>query len=183
MTSMTTNGSQALATKTPSFHRYISLTAFTPDDEPIATTTWFAALAGKLYVRLSAHASVVGFIRQHAHVSVLPTNRAGEARGLAVVGKARIVPQFETYEPLHAIDQKYGIAANVSHLVGDDQGLGGEVLLEITLDPGPGTPELLQESAPEALRTAERNRAFLIGAAGVGLSVLLLIAGLRRKRA
>ena len=183
MTSITTNGSQALALKTPQFHRYISLTAFTRDDEPIATITWFAAMGGKLYVRLSAHASVVGFIRQHAQVSVMPTNRAGEARGLTVVGKGHIIPQFETYEPLHAINQKYGIAANVSHLVSDDQGLGGEVLLEITLDPGPGTPELLQEEIPEALRTAERNRALLIGAAGVGLSVLLLFVGLRRKRA
>lgn len=183
MTSVTTNGNQALMTTTPQFHRYITITALTPDDEPITVTTWFAASEGKLYLRQPAHSSVVGFIRQNARVVVLPTNRAGEARGLAVVGRARIVPQFDIDTPAQAIDRKYGVVAGMTHLMGDDQGLGGEVLLEITLDPGPGTADLLLEAPPEQMRLAERNRALLLSAAGIGLGTLLVLLTLRRKRA
>src|SRR6185437_3784200 len=137
--SITTNGNQ---TATPHIYRYLTLTAFTPEDEPVGATTWFAAMNGKLYIRQPAHAAIVGAIRQNGRVVALPVNRSGDARGLSVAGRARIVPQFETYDAGRAIDRKYGVVAGVSHLIGDDQGLGGEVIMEITLDPGPGIDEL-----------------------------------------
>ncbi len=177
MSSITTDGGSAVV---PHLHRYVTLTAFTPDDEPLSVTTWFAAQEGKLYIRQPAQSHVVGAVRQNGRVTVLPANRSGESRGLSVAGRARIVPQFETYEAGHAIDQKYGAVAGVSHLMGEDQGLGGEVILEVTLDPGPGTAELLLET-PATSIPAVPPRALVISAALMGIGLVALLA-LRRKR-
>jgi PPOX class probable F420-dependent enzyme len=178
MSSITTDGGSTVA---PRLHRYITLTAFTPDDEPISVTTWFAALEGRLYLPLPAQSRIVGAVRQSGRVTVLPSNRSGEARGLAIAGKARLVPQLETYEASHAIDQKYGVVAGMSHLMGEDQGLGGEVILEVMLDPGPGAEELLVEAPPSAGAPPIPPRALVIGAALVGIGVVALLT-LRRKR-
>jgi PPOX class probable F420-dependent enzyme len=180
MTSITSSGGQSVA---PRLHRYITVTAFTADEEPVATTEWFAALNGRVYVRQAASAALVSAVRQSGRVSVLPTNRAGEGRGLAVAGRARVVPQFETYEPGRAIDQKYGIVAGMSHVMSDNQGLGGEVLIEIALDPGPGTEDLLREAHSEDAVSAPPLRGVLIGVGvALGLGALLLLRRRRKAR-
>src|SRR5579875_2840717 len=118
--SITTNANQLSA---PRIYRYVTVTAFTPEGEPVAATTWFAAMNGKLYIRQPASAGVVSAIRQSGRVAVLPLNRSGESRGVSVAGQARIVPQFETYDAERAIDRKYGVVAGVSHLMSENQGL------------------------------------------------------------
>lgn len=179
MTSITSSGGQSVA---PHLHRYITVTAFTPDEEAVTATTWFASHNGRLYVRQPAGAAVVSAVRQNGRVSVLPASRGGEGRGLAVAGRARIVPQFETYEPGRAIDRKYGIVAGMSHVMSDNQGLGGEVLIEITLDPGPGTEDLLREAIPDEEAPAVPLRGLFI-AAGVALGLGAVVLLRRRRKA
>jgi PPOX class probable F420-dependent enzyme len=179
MSSITSSGGQSVA---PHLHRYLSVTAFTPDEEAVAVNTWFVAHNGRVYVRQPAGAAIVGAVRQNGRVTVQPTGRSGEGRGLSVAGWARIVPQFETYEPGRAIDQKYGIVAGMSHVMSDNQGLGGEVLIEIMLDPGPGTDDLLREAIPEAEAPQVPVRGVLIGVGvALGLGAFLLLRRRRRR--
>ncbi len=172
-------------TSQPTLHRYLALTAFTPEGEPLTVTTWFAAQDGVIYIALPTTSALVGTIRQNGAVTLLPSSRNGEARGHSVAGQARIVPQFETAEARAALDRKYGVVAGVSHLFGNDQGLGNEVLIAIRLANSMGTDDLLHETTtPVEGATAGRLRIAGLAVAGalLGVTVMLAMNASRRHR-
>lgn len=167
----------------PHFHNCINLTVIASDGLPIMTTTWFAAHGDVVYVRVHATATLLTQVRAHGRVTLQPAARSGESRSLAVAGRARIVPQFETAVAHHAFDHKYGLAAGLTQVLGDDQGRGGAVWLAITVDPGPGAAELLLPAMPPAQRQEQRKRSVLLGAAGLSLGGMIIALNHWRKRA
>lgn len=182
MSSIAANGNSALS-GTAHIHRYVSLTTYPKDGDPIASTVWFAARRGKLFIRTSVDSYITKNIRQDAHVLVTPSGRSGEPYGVAVVGMARIVPQLETAEPQRWIDHKYGLLAGVLPFLGDTRSLGNDLIIEITLDPGPGTNDLLVEHISEEQQCAARQRTILYSAFAVSLTVagLATLAAFRRR--
>lgn len=158
----------------PHFHTFVNLTVIAPDGLPIMATTWFAAQGDEVFVRMPPTAALLTQVRDHGRVTLQPATRAGESRGLTVAGRARIVPQFETTAAQHAFAQKYGLAAGLTQVLADDQGLGGEVWLAITVDSGPGAAELLLPAMPAAQRYEQRKRSVLLSAAGIGLGGLII---------
>ncbi len=181
MMNVSTSTSQGTAHH--ALHRYLTLTAFTSAEEPLTVTTWFAAQSGEVYVSLPATSALVGAIRQNAEVALLPSSRSGEARGHAVVGQARIVPQFETSEARAALDRKYGVVAGVSHLIANDQGLGNDVLIAIRPEAGLGTDDLLRETPPTGeADTASRVRIGALAVVGALLGAGVAIALITRRR-
>jgi PPOX class probable F420-dependent enzyme len=184
MMNTTTSNHQGITQNT--IHRYLSLTAFTSEGEPLTVTTWFAAHDGVIYVALPATSALVGTIRRHGAVAMLPSSRNGEARGHSVAGLARIVPQFETAEARAALDHKYGVVAGVSHLITNDQGFGNEVLIAIRPESGLGTDDLLRETPTTATDdTTGRLRIAGLAVAGalLGAGIALAIITRRRGRA
>jgi PPOX class probable F420-dependent enzyme len=162
----------------PHFHRHIILTTFRQNGMPESAVVWFAAAKGKLYIRTLAHSGNVQRIKHTPRVLVAPASISGQQCGLTVVGQAHIVPQFEGHVAERALDDKYGLWGVVTRLRGsfgtlDDQ----SILIEITLDPGPGTADLLLEQMPESQRMREIGRNIAIGtttALAVGGLVVLL---------
>lgn len=163
----------------PQFHRYIMLTTFRPDGEPVPEVHWFAALNGKLYLRAPMGSNMAERIRRNGRVLVAPTTRTGHQRGLTVVGQARIMPQLESRAAERALDAKYGLLANASHLTDDLGNTLTTMVIEIALDPGPGTEDLQLELLPEAqfARELTANIAIAVAIILAGLGLLL---GLRR---
>src|SRR5262249_4605805 len=123
-------------------------------------------------------------IRAVDRVLVTPSGRAGEPHGVPVVGRGRILPQLETYEPQRWIDHKYGLMAGVFPLVVDTHMLGSDVIVEITMDSGTGTNELLVEHISPAQRLAARQRILLSASAvtGIVLAGIAAVIWLRRRR-
>ena len=181
MLNITTHTNNQGAAST-ALHRHLALTAFTTEGEPLTVTTWFAAQDGVLYIALPATSSLVGAIRQNAEVSLVPTSRSGEARGHSVTGHAYLVPQFETVEARAALDRKYGVVAGVSHLVANDQGLGGEVLIAIRPEAGLGMDDLLRETLTLTDDGAAVRRILGFAAIGAVLGAGIALAIIARRR-
>lgn len=167
----------AVRDKPRRFHQYLVLTTFRRTGEAVPTTVWFAAHAGKLYVRTYAGTGKVKRVRRDGHALLTPCNQAGDARGYTVAARARILPQFEAHIALDALRRKYGWQAEIPQLIADLRDSADAVFLEITPDPGPGTADLLLETMSAAQRRQELTRAVTIGAAAlVGLGGLFVAA-------
>ncbi len=159
------------------FHRYLTLTTFRRTGEAVPTVVWFVAHAGKLYVRTARSSGKVKRIRHTDRVLVAPASVLGHQRGLTVVGHARVLPQLEATAFETLIDAKYGFQSRAFNLFGDLRDGLDTAIMEITLDPGPGTEALLLEAMPEPQRAREFAIAASLvtaGALGIGSTLLVL---------
>jgi uncharacterized protein len=94
--------------------RYISLTTFRRNGEPVATPVWFVDLAGTLYVYSDATAGKVKRIRNDQRVEIAACTIRGTITGPTLIGEARIVTdQREIATAKAAINAKYGLTRSL----------------------------------------------------------------------
>ena len=96
----------------PEIHgqKYLSLTTFRKNGEPVATPVWFAERDGTIYLFTFPSAGKVKRIRHTARVTVAPCTATGNVTGTASEGVARILtePADETLAE-RTLAKKYGL--------------------------------------------------------------------------
>ncbi len=89
-------------------HRFICLTTFQHDGEPVATPLRFAQVDDKLYVITLATAGIVKRIHENAQVEVAPCTAQGDLLGAPLEGMAILLPPDQRSAACHALNRKYG---------------------------------------------------------------------------
>jgi PPOX class probable F420-dependent enzyme len=90
--------------------KYMSLTTFRKNGEPVVTPVWFAEDAGSLYLFTFPEAGKVKRIRHTARVTVAPCTLNGKVTGPTIEAQARILTDEPAKE--HAdqtLARKYGL--------------------------------------------------------------------------
>ena len=98
-------------------HRFMSLTTFRKNGEPISTTVWFAQEDERLYVLTAAGAGKVKRIRNNAQVEVSPCSASGQILGISAEAMARILPGDEAPHAIQVLNRKYGFQKRVYDLL------------------------------------------------------------------
>lgn len=115
-------------------HRYMNLTTFRKNGEPVVVPVWFAARDNKLYVFSGVNTGKIKRIRNNPAVLVAPSNATGKQLGPALRGTARIIDGSEAEAADQLILRKYGwqkrFFAWVNHYRGK---IGEAIFIEITL--------------------------------------------------
>ncbi|GMU53563.1 MAG: PPOX class F420-dependent oxidoreductase [Candidatus Xenobia bacterium] len=89
--------------------RFLALTTFRKNGQPVTTPVWFVEREGKLYVRTGARSGKVKRIRNQTRVQVAPALRPGHLLAEARSGQARILGQDELAEVNRALSRRYGL--------------------------------------------------------------------------
>ncbi|MDZ4770110.1 MAG: PPOX class F420-dependent oxidoreductase [Chloroflexota bacterium] len=90
-------------------HKYINLTTFRKNGQPVPTPVWFAQMDDKLVLMTMSDAGKVKRIRGNAQVEVAPCDVAGKPLGAGVEAMAIVVPPDRVAHADRALSQKYGI--------------------------------------------------------------------------
>lgn len=88
--------------------RFISLTTFRRDQEPVATPVWAAPLGDRLVIGTFAEAGKLKRLAHTPQVTVAPCNFRGLVKGPAVEGTGRILDESEIGDAVAALTAKYG---------------------------------------------------------------------------
>jgi PPOX class probable F420-dependent enzyme len=116
--------------------RYVLLTTYRRNGDPVATPIWLAGQDGELVMWTERQAGKVKRVRQDPSVRIQACDlRGNETHGSPVTGKARILDDADSERVRGAIARKYGLLGQVtmffSRLRGGRQRTVG---LAITLD-------------------------------------------------
>ena len=99
----------------PDRHRYISLSTFRRNGAEVATSVWFAASGGKLYVFTMGDAGKVKRLRHTPRARVAPSDGRGRVEGAWQPATARLITEPAAVERAHAaLRAKYGWQAWVA---------------------------------------------------------------------
>ena len=94
-------------------HKFIQLTTFRKNGEPVATPVWFVAENGKLYMTTNGNAGKMKRIRGTARVLLAPSDPRGKPLAEPVEVRVRQVPQ-DQHPDVHALlARKYGFPYRV----------------------------------------------------------------------
>lgn len=110
-------------------HKYIQLTTFRRNGEPVSTPVWFALHGGRLHVTTDPDSGKMKRIRNEPRVLVAPCNAWGRPKGESVEGIARPVEDEPTGEAEAVFYRKYRLGLGLFHLFGQHQ--YGKIVLEI----------------------------------------------------
>ncbi len=129
-------------------HRYMNLTTFRKNGEPVRTTVWFAESGGKLYVYTGRNTGKAKRIRQDGSVLVGPCNPLGKPLGPETAAVARFLSPQESTTARELHDAKYGLQKRAAAMMIENVlGFSDEVVY-LEISPAPqGHPawEKLQE--------------------------------------
>ncbi len=89
-------------------HRFLCLTTFQHDGEPVATPLRFAQVGDKLYVMTLATAGIVKRIHENAQVEVAPCTAQGDLLSAPLEGMAILLTADQRSAARHALNRKYG---------------------------------------------------------------------------
>lgn len=89
--------------------RFLALTTFRKNGQPVTTPVWFVEREGKLYVRTGARSGKVKRIRNETRVKVAPALRPGHLLAEARPGQARILGPEELTEVNRELSRRYGL--------------------------------------------------------------------------
>jgi uncharacterized protein len=90
--------------------KYLSLTTYRRNGEPVATPVWFVVDEGRVLVWTSAESWKAKRLRRDPRVRVAPCNVRGRVRGAAWDGRARFLPAREGPRVQQLLVRKYPIA-------------------------------------------------------------------------
>ena len=96
--------------------RFMSLTTFRKNGEPVSTHVWFAQEGENLYVLSVADAGKIKRIRHNAQVEVAPCTLNGKLIGDPVEAMASILPGDHAVKAINALNSKFGIQKRVCDL-------------------------------------------------------------------
>jgi PPOX class probable F420-dependent enzyme len=95
--------------------RYILLTTFRRDGNPVPTPVWVVGDGGSLAVWTSRDTGKVKRIRLDGKVEVAPCDFRGRPFGDSVPARARLLPEDETERVHDLLIRKYGLRARLVH--------------------------------------------------------------------
>ncbi len=110
-------------------HKYILLTTFRENGEPVPTPVWFVLRDGRLYITTDPESGKMKRIRREPRILISPCNARGRPEGASVEGMARSVEDEPTEEAEAAFREKYRLALGLFHLFGRRE--IGRITLEI----------------------------------------------------
>jgi PPOX class probable F420-dependent enzyme len=90
-------------------HKYVLVTTYKRDGQPVPTPLWFGLDQGKLYFRTYADAVKLKRIRNNPRVVVGPCDPRGKPKGEMVEAAARILPQAENERADRIVQSNYGL--------------------------------------------------------------------------
>jgi hypothetical protein len=90
-------------------HKYMALTTFRKNGQPVPTPVWFAQVDDRLYVVTQATSGKVKRIRSNAQVEVTPCTVNGTLLGSTQEAMARILTPAEGVTANQALNRKYGV--------------------------------------------------------------------------
>lgn len=89
--------------------RYIALTTYRRNGEPVTTPVWVARDEERLLVWTGSHTGKVRRIRATARVTLSPATMRGRPRGVALEATATILPSERRGEVLVALARTYPV--------------------------------------------------------------------------
>lgn len=120
--------------------RFLLLTTYRKNGDPVTTPVWFIEREGKLYVRTGLKSGKVRRLRNDPLVAVAPASRPGYVTGPARPGRVRFLSDEEFSEMDGWFRKRYGLQMKLVNLalrLGKVQPCG----MEITLDEGLEAPK------------------------------------------
>lgn len=112
-------------------HKYISLTTFRKNGQPVSTPVWFAEVDDRLYVLSMPKSGKIKRIRRNAQVEVAPCDGSGNVLGESMEAMALILPESEFWRADQALTRKYGLSKRLFMMLWRLQGTR-PLFLEIT---------------------------------------------------
>ena len=109
-------------------HRYVNLTTFRKNGEPVTTTLWFALSGGNLYATTPPDSGKMRRIRNDPRVLLAPSNARGRPKGGSVEGVARAVEGEAPAGAGEALESKYRLGLGLLRLGNREV---GRVTLEV----------------------------------------------------
>ncbi|MGH9176609.1 MAG: PPOX class F420-dependent oxidoreductase, partial [Vicinamibacterales bacterium] len=97
-------------------HRYMALTTFRRNGEPVSTAIWFALNDGKLYCVTGRDNGKTRRLRRNPRVQVAPSDFRGNPRGPAIEGTARVLPAVDDQRIYAILVRKYGMQLRLARL-------------------------------------------------------------------
>jgi uncharacterized protein len=96
----------------PAIHgqKYISLTTFRKNGNPVPTPVWFGEEGDRLYVMTASRLGKYKRIRNNPQVRVAPCTIRGQVTGPQLFALARILPPEEHKQARQTINRKYWMA-------------------------------------------------------------------------
>lgn len=119
--------------------RYLQLSTYRKNGDPVTTPVWFVEREGKLFVRTGVKSGKAKRLRRDPVVAVAPASRPGHVTGPARSGRARFLSAAEFQEMDGWLKKRYGMQmklVNFALRLGRVEPCG----IEITLDEGLSAP-------------------------------------------
>ena len=91
-------------------HRFLQLTTFRKNGDPIATGIWFAEDQGKLFVTTNGNAGKMKRLRNNGRALIAPSDPRGRALGDTIEVTARELPRERHGYASLLLAKKYGFA-------------------------------------------------------------------------
>jgi PPOX class probable F420-dependent enzyme len=113
--------------------RHCLVVTFRRSGEQVPTPVWFGIADGKVYFRSEERVAKIKRIRANPRVFVAPCDSRGKPLGLAVRGRARILPPGEETRAEAAIQANFGLGRRLYEAVAMNLGPKG-VYVEVTPD-------------------------------------------------
>jgi hypothetical protein len=89
--------------------KYLSVTSFKRDGNPVATPVWFVIENGRLLIYTDPESFKAKRIRRNPSVKVAPCNATGKLRGEPAPGTAEFLPEEQTDHVMRLIKRKYRV--------------------------------------------------------------------------
>ena len=90
--------------------KYISLTTFRKNGNPVPTPVWFGEENDKLYVMSRPDSGKAKRLRNNSQVRIAPCNIRGKVKGPEFAATARILPAEDWPRARQSINRKYWLA-------------------------------------------------------------------------
>jgi len=119
-------------------HKFIALSTYRKNGQPVVTPVWFTQRDSKLYVWTGASSGKVKRLRNNPRVSLAPSDSSGKPLGDVVPGSVSFPPEDE-WKALNGLFQsKYGLQFGLFSGMSRLRGQRDNLFLEIS--PAPAEP-------------------------------------------
>jgi uncharacterized protein len=103
--------------------KYMSLTTFRKNGEAVITPMWFVESKGTIYAETGVNAGKLRRIRHTERVTLAACTISGRVTGAEIVGKARVLSEFQEVNTAKAaMSKKYGLMRSLYYFLLDTLG-------------------------------------------------------------
>lgn len=121
------------------YAKYISVTTFRRNGDPVATPVWTVPINDKIYVSTGSLSGKVKRLRGNDHATVALCDMAGKNVGPQHKATARLVPYADKPEVHELMLRKYGVQQRLVEMLDKARNrtkwpVGDRVLIELTVE-------------------------------------------------